>query len=119
PGRQLVHGLAQEVELTGPGVVEHAEDAEQGGLPRPRRPHDGDELALPDREVDPAEHVAPRGAGLVRALDVAQLDHAWLQVSRRRVTYGSRSRAAAGSWRRPSRRRCRSRTGPVRSRRTT
>jgi len=52
---QFVNGLFEEVELSGPCSVEHADDAQESGLSGARRPHDGDELALVDIEVDAAE----------------------------------------------------------------
>ena len=72
PWRQRVHRLAEKVEFTGPAVVQHAQHGEQGGLARARRPHDRDELALADVEVDLAEHVRPAGAGHVEPLEISQ-----------------------------------------------
>ena len=40
-------------------------------------------------EVDPAEDVAPRGARLIRSLDVAQLDHGRSSYSARSAVMGS------------------------------
>ena len=55
---ELVHRLIEEVVLAGPGAVVHADDVEQRRLAGARRPHDRDELALLDVDVDAPQHVA-------------------------------------------------------------
>ena len=71
---QPVHRLVDEVVLAGPRAVVHAEDVEQRRLAGARRPHDRDELALLDVEVDAAQDVGAADAVRVRLLDVAQRD---------------------------------------------
>jgi hypothetical protein len=71
----LVDGLAHEVVLAAPRAVEEADDGEQRRLPRPRRPHDGDELALAHAQVYAPQHVRPARARLVKLLDVSQFNH--------------------------------------------
>ena len=58
-----------------PVVVEHAEDREQGRLAGARGAHDRHELALGDREVDPAEQEGLAGAGRQGLFDVRELNH--------------------------------------------
>src|SRR5690606_2996510 len=58
--------------------VEPADEVEQGGLARARRPHQGDEFAAPDLEVQPLQDVdllAPAGEGLVHSVDAHQRLH--------------------------------------------
>ena len=74
-GRQGVDRLAEEVVFAGPGMIQHAEDTQQRGLPRAGRSHDGDELALANREIDAPEHVGRGGPGLVGAVEVGESDH--------------------------------------------
>src|SRR5690606_4436177 len=61
--------------LTLPAGVQHAQDAQQRGLPGAGRAHDGQELALADVQVDLPEDVRPPRLRLVVALDATQLDH--------------------------------------------
>ena len=58
-----------------PGAIEHADDAHQRGFARAGRPHDGDEIAFADFEVDAAEHPRLARARFVEFFDVNQFDH--------------------------------------------
>jgi len=42
---EFVDRLIEKMILAGPGSIEHPDDAEERGLPRPRRAHDGNEFA--------------------------------------------------------------------------
>ena len=53
---ELVDGVLDQVILTGPGAVVHAEQVEQRGFARAGRSHDGDELAFLDFRVDAAQY---------------------------------------------------------------
>jgi hypothetical protein len=59
---QLVDAFAVEVHLSGGGAIEAREQVEQGRLPTAARPHDRDELATLDREVDAAQRQHLRAA---------------------------------------------------------
>src|SRR5579872_6290647 len=72
---ELVHDMVEEVELARPGVIQHAKNAEQRGLPRPRRPHDGDEFARLDVHIDAAQYISHARPGLVSAFHISQLNH--------------------------------------------
>ncbi|MBV8202867.1 MAG: ATP-binding cassette domain-containing protein, partial [Acidobacteria bacterium] len=75
-GLHHVDGLIEQVVLADPGAVEHAEDRQQRRLAGAGRPHHGDELPLPDLEVDAAQHVGGAALrGRIGLLDVAQADH--------------------------------------------
>src|SRR5438105_1333567 len=74
-GLHLMNHVIEEAVLARPVAVEHAEHGEQGGLPRPGRPHDGNELAGGDVDRDlpqDEEATVPLGDGLV---EVLELDH--------------------------------------------
>src|SRR5579859_8120392 len=71
----LVHGLAGKVILACPLIVEHAQDAHQRRLARPRRSHDGEKFALGDLEIDPAQQPNRARRGPDRFLHTAQLNH--------------------------------------------
>ena len=66
----LVHRLLAEPVLAGPLVVEQGEHVQQRRLARARRPHDGDELALLNREIDAAQHPGLPRSRFVTAFDV-------------------------------------------------
>src|SRR5690606_16111915 len=70
PGR----GVPVEPVLPAGGAVEQAEDVEERGLPAPRRPHDGDELAALDLDGDAAERAGLDLLGGVDAAEVLRLD---------------------------------------------
>ena len=72
---QFVDRLIEEVKLAGPGAVVHSDKMQQGGLTRARRPHDGDELALLDIDVDASQDEGFADTMGVELLDVAELDH--------------------------------------------
>src|SRR5690242_595402 len=74
--------LVEEPVLTGPGGIEHAEDAQQGRFAGARGPHDGDELTGPHLEVDLAEDVGPGRAGRERLFDIMEADHRSESVGR-------------------------------------
>ena len=84
--------LVHEVVLAGPRAVVHAEDVQQRRLAGARRPHDRDELAFLDVDVDAAQHVGAADAVRVRLLDVAQRDQ-HLRSSDRITQESSRTRS--------------------------
>ena len=63
---EFVNGLIEEIVFAGPGTIEHADDAEEGGLPCPGRTHEGDEFAGQDVESDATEDVEFVGTGIGR-----------------------------------------------------
>src|SRR5205085_814945 len=71
----LVYGLLHEKIFAAPRAVEKAEHAQERRLPRTRRPHDGDELALAHFEVNAAQDVCATRARLVKLFDVSQFNH--------------------------------------------
>ena len=73
-GVEFVNGLIEEQIFAGPGAVEHAEDAEEGGLPCPGGTHEGNELAGLDLKGDAAKDIEFLRAGLEGFFDVLQLD---------------------------------------------
>ena len=91
-GAEPVDRLVEEVVLAGPRAVVHADDVQQRRLAGARRPHDRDELAFLDVDVDAAQHVAAARAVRVGLLDVAQPDE---RVGRQRLRFRWR-RAGAG-----------------------
>src|SRR6184192_1839695 len=72
---EAVDGVVVEVELAGPEAVVHADDMEQGRLPRPGRAHDGDEFPFSDLGVDAAEYERLRWAVLEVLFYVFENDH--------------------------------------------
>jgi hypothetical protein len=70
----FVNGLIEEIVFAGPGTIEHAEDAEEGGLPCPGRTHEGDKFAGQDVESDATEYVEFVGTGIVGFFNVLELD---------------------------------------------
>src|SRR5262249_5480917 len=70
-----MHLVTQELELSGPGAIEHSENAQQSGLPCPRGTHDGDELTFFDLRRDAAQHIAAAVAAFIEFLDVPKYDH--------------------------------------------
>lgn len=73
-GVHFVYGLIKEVVFAAPGGIEHADDAEERGLPRPGGTHEGDEFAGLDFERDAAENVKLIDAGVEGFFDVVELD---------------------------------------------
>src|ERR1051325_7443282 len=75
--------------------VEQPGDVEEGRLPRPRRPHDRDELAVVDGERQPLQRVRLHQVGAVYLSDVVHLQHSisFLQVT------GHRERGTGGVFR--------------------
>ena len=73
-GVEFVDRLIEEKVFTGPGAVEHAEDAKERGLSCPGRAHDGDKLAGLDVQGDAAKNEEFVRSGLEGLLDVFQLD---------------------------------------------
>jgi hypothetical protein len=67
--------VLEELVLARPRPIEHADDPEERGLSRARRPHDRDELALTDVEVDASEYPGARRTGVEGLLDAAERDH--------------------------------------------
>src|SRR5690606_2712781 len=74
-GMEYVDGMAHEPVLALPARVQHAQDAEQRGLASAGRPHDGEELAFTDVQVDLPQDVRASRLRLVVPLDAAQPDH--------------------------------------------
>src|SRR5690606_36537965 len=69
--RERVHALAVEPDLAAGAGVETTEHVHEGGLARPRRPHDRDELAAAHLQVDAVD----RGYGHTPVLiDLHQVD---------------------------------------------
>src|SRR3954452_24973095 len=89
-----VHLEIQELELAGPGAIQHPEDAQQGRLPRAGRPHDRDELAFLDLQVDAAQHVTPAIAAFIELLEVPKCNH--LPPPRRLANRAGRRGASPG-----------------------
>src|SRR5436190_1094474 len=88
-GLHLVHRVVEEAVFTRPVAVEHAEDGEQRGLPRPGWTHDRDELARGDvdRNLPQDEEPAvPLGDGLVEG---AKGDHRGSGPYSRSATVGA------------------------------
>ena len=78
---QLVNRLFQKVELPAPRPVEHADDAQQRGLPRARGSHDGDEFAAVDLQRDPAQEKELVWAGLDRFFKIAHSNQGFHRCS--------------------------------------
>ena len=74
PGRlaELVDPAPAEMDLAGGGPVEAAEQMQQSGLAAARGPHDADELALGDRQVDTAQRGDLDPVGLVGPLETGR-----------------------------------------------
>ncbi|KAG1393634.1 hypothetical protein G6F59_014324 [Rhizopus arrhizus] len=77
PGRQLaaahlVDALAFDADLAAAGVVQAADQVEQGGLARTGGAHQRDEVAARDVQGDAVQHLHFLGATLVGLGDVAQ-----------------------------------------------
>src|SRR5439155_3696952 len=88
-GLHLVHGVVEEAVFAHPVAVEHAEDRQQGGLPRPGWTHDRDELARGDVDRDlpqDEEPAVPLGDGLVEG---AKGDHRGSGPYSRSATVGA------------------------------
>ena len=67
---EFVDGMAEEVILTFPGAVEHADDGHQGRFAGARRAHYGDEFAFANFGVDAAQDPGSAGADFVKLFDV-------------------------------------------------
>ncbi len=65
-----VGGFVVEPVLAQPLIVEQGENIEERGFARAGRPHDGEEFALFDFEIDAAEDPGLAGSGFVTALDI-------------------------------------------------
>ena len=74
PGRlaELVDPAPAEMDLAGGGPVEPAEQVQQGRLAAARGPHDADELALGDRQVDAAQRRDRDAVGFVGPLETGR-----------------------------------------------
>ena len=85
--RQIVDVVAVDDDIAGRGVLQPRDDAQQRRFPAARRPHEHDEFAIPDVEVDALQHLDPaegfldvfdfqraHGDAPVRSLQVAELD---------------------------------------------
>ena len=72
--------MVEELILAFPRMVVEAEDAQQRGLPCAARPHDRDEFALGDVEVDLAQDVSETGLGLEALFHVLEPDH-WYRAA--------------------------------------
>ncbi|MNT16934.1 hypothetical protein D3C72_1520610 [compost metagenome] len=68
----LVDALAFDADLAARGVVQAADQVEQGGLAGTGRAHQRDEVAAGDIQVDAVQHLHLFGATLVGLGDVAQ-----------------------------------------------
>jgi hypothetical protein len=98
PGGQRVRCPARRCagrrrELAGAGRVEAADQVEQGGLARARRPHQRDEVALGDVQVDAVQHLDALGAADVGLGQAADLDQrpAFASTGRQRLRRGDAS----------------------------
>src|SRR5947209_3502584 len=80
-GLHLVDGLLHEKIFAAPRAVEEAEYGEQRRLPRTRRPHDGDELALAHFEIDAAQDVRSTRGRLVKLFAGSPFNHTLLALS--------------------------------------
>src|SRR5690242_6394476 len=69
-----VHWMADEVELAGPGAIEHAQDGEQRRLAGARRAHDRDELTRLNVERDAAKDEHATGGCLEHLLEIPHGD---------------------------------------------
>src|SRR6266540_3824294 len=74
PVRERAHVGAADVHGAAARQVERAHDVEQGRLSRPARPDDRQHLPRRDGQVDAAQHLQPRGTGVVLG-HAAQLQH--------------------------------------------
>src|SRR5689334_8433158 len=74
--------MLQQKELALPALVIHPEDAQQRRFSSTRRPHDGDKFPLFDLQSDLAQDVAEPCPRLEALLDVSQLDHGLVRVTR-------------------------------------
>ncbi len=61
-----------------PGAVEHSNDAHERGLACAGWPHNGDEFALTDFEVDPAQDPRFASAGFIKLFDIDHSNHVCL-----------------------------------------
>ncbi len=71
----LVHALLAEPVLAFPLIIEKSEHIEERRLARSRRPHNGDEFAFANFQVDAAQDPGLSGGGFVAAFDAFELDH--------------------------------------------
>src|SRR5579862_8403081 len=72
---EFVDGIFEQIIFAFPGAIQHTDDTHQRGLARARWAHDGDEVALGNIEIDPAEHPRLPRAGFVSLFHIYQLDH--------------------------------------------
>lgn len=84
-GREPMHRIGKKEELAFPRVIVHSENAEQYGFPRARRPHDGDELALGDVQIDLPQDIGEARLRLVTLFEVAEFDHLLVVFAAMRV----------------------------------
>ena len=80
-GFMLVYRVVEEFELAGPGAVQHAQDAQQGGFAGSRWTHDGDELAFLNLPLDAAQHVGAAVSPFVKLVQVRQFNHVYFHFT--------------------------------------
>ena len=74
-GRQPMHSVFSEVKLALPRVVMQSKNRKKSRFTRSRRPHDGDEFALDNIQIDLSEHVGKTGLRFGAPFDVPDFDH--------------------------------------------
>src|ERR1700689_3994969 len=67
---EFVDGVLEQIVFALPGAVEHADDAHERGFSRAGWPHDGDEFAVFNIEIDAAKDPGFPRAGFIRFLYV-------------------------------------------------
>ena len=95
---EFVHRVIGEVIFAFPRAVQHADDAHERGFAGAGGPHDGDEIAFANFEVDAAEHPGLPCSGFVKFFYINQLD----QETHLRWFTSKIIRGAARSWGQPA-----------------
>jgi hypothetical protein len=67
---EFMHRVFEQIIFALPRAIEHADDAHERRFSGARGAHDGDELAVFDIEIDPAEHPGFSRTGFIRFFDV-------------------------------------------------
>jgi hypothetical protein len=67
--------LIRKEKLSFPTVIVHPQDTQQGRFPCPRGPHDSDEFAFRDVQIDLPKHITESGLGFETLLHIAEPNH--------------------------------------------
>src|SRR5438270_9114822 len=70
---EFVDRLIEKIVFAAPGAVQHADDAEQRRLSRAGRPHERDEFALLNIDINSAQHEKFAAARLEGLLEITHL----------------------------------------------